>query len=110
MSYKVHFTSDFERHFKKLSKKYKSLRSDLSILVEQLRQESESGIPLGSNLFKLRLKISSKGKGKSGGARVITFLVRQGKEVYLVAIYDKSEIENLSKEELKNFLIAAGLI
>lgn len=110
MSYKIHYTSDFERHFKRLSKKYKSLRSDLSILVERLRLEPETGTPLGNNLFKIRLKISSKGKGKSGGARVITFLVRQEKEVYLVAIYDKSEIENLSKEELKNYLIAAGLI
>jgi len=110
MSYKINYTLDFERHSKKLSKKYKSLRSDLSVLVEQLRDTPEMGTPLGNNLFKVRLKISSKGKGKSGGARVITFLIRQEKEIYLVAIYDKSEIENLSKEQLKNFLEDAELI
>src|SRR6266487_1709209 len=99
MSYKVNFTLDFERHSKRLSKKYKSLRSDLTQLVNQLKSEPELGIPLGSNLFKIRLKISSKGKGKSGGARVITFLIKHEKEIYLVAIYDKSEVENLSKDQ-----------
>jgi mRNA-degrading endonuclease RelE of RelBE toxin-antitoxin system len=110
MSYKVNYTSDFERHLKRLSKKYKSLPSDLARLVNQLKSDPEHGTPLGFNLFKIRLKISSKGKGKSGGARVVTFLIMQEKEVYLVAIYDKSEIENLHKDQLKALLAAAGLI
>jgi mRNA-degrading endonuclease RelE of RelBE toxin-antitoxin system len=110
MGYKINYTSDFERHLKRLSKKYKSLPSDLARLVDQLKNDPEYGIPLGFNLFKIRLKISSKGKGKSGGARVITFLITQENEVYLVAIYDKSEIENLHKDHLKALLAAAGLI
>ena len=110
MNCKVYFTADFERHFKRLSKKYKSLSSDLSELVRQLSNEPELGVSLGNNLFKIRLKISSKGKGKSGGARVITFFVKQDRELYLVAIYDKSEIENLSRNELKGYLKTAGLI
>jgi len=109
MNYRISFTSDFERHFKKLSKKYKSLILDLSKLVESLRNEPEQGVPLGSNLFKIRLKIVSKGKGKSGGARIITYLIHQEKEIYFIAIYDKSEIENLSKQQLKTLLIEAGL-
>jgi len=75
-----------------------------------LKNEPESGTPLGFHLFKIRLKISSKGRGKSGGARVITFLVHQEKEIYLIAIYDKSEVENLSKEQLKGLLTDSGLI
>ncbi len=110
MSYKINYTSDFERHLKRLSKKYKSLPLDLSRLVDQLKSNPEFGIPLGFNLYKIRLKISSKGKGKSGGARVITFLIRQEKEIYLVAIYDKSEIENLQKDQLKLLVSNAGLI
>ncbi len=110
MVVKVNFTSDFERHFKRLSKKYKSLPSDLSQLVDQIKSDPESGISLGFNLFKIRLKITSKGKGKSGGARVITFLIKQEKEIYLIAIYDKSEIENLQKDQLKTLLTNAGLI
>jgi mRNA-degrading endonuclease RelE of RelBE toxin-antitoxin system len=110
MSYKINFTSDFERHAKRLSKKYKSLSSDLSKLVDQLKNDPESGIPLGNNLFKIRLRISSKGKGKSGGARVITFLLKREEEIYLVAIYDKSEVDSLSKEQLKSYLLNAGLV
>ena len=109
MNYRISFNSDFELHFKKLSKKYKSLILDLSKLVESLRNEPEQGVPLGSNLFKIRLKIVSKGKGKSGGARIITYLIHQEKEIYFIAIYDKSEIENLSKQQLKTLLIEAGL-
>ena len=110
MSFRINFTSDFERHFKRLSKKYKSLATDLSVLVELLANEPDHGVPLGYNLFKIRLRVSSKGKGKSGGARVITFLIRQEKEIYLVAIYDKSEIDNLTKDQLRSLLKEAGLI
>jgi mRNA-degrading endonuclease RelE of RelBE toxin-antitoxin system len=110
MEYKISFTPDFERHFKKLCKKYKSLPSDLANLVTDLRTNPETGTPLGHNLFKIRLKVSSKGKGKSGGARVITFVVHHDRDIFLVAIYDKSEIENLTKSQLKVLLEIAGLI
>jgi mRNA-degrading endonuclease RelE of RelBE toxin-antitoxin system len=79
MSYAINFTSDFERHFKRLAKKYKSLPSDLSRLVDQLKDDPEIGVSLGSGLFKIRPKISSKGQGKSGGARVIYFLIKKEK-------------------------------
>jgi len=110
MDYQINFTPDFERLFKRLTKKHKSLPSDLTKLVNLLRVHPETGTPLGFNLFKIRLKISSKGKGKSGGARVITYLVHREKEIYLVAIYDKSEVDSLSKEQIKILLTNAGLI
>lgn len=110
MSYSVSFTSDFERYLKRLTKKYQSLPSDLSQLVNQLKKDPTLGTHIGFNLYKIRLKIKSKGKGKSGGARVITFLISRKEEIYLIAIYDKSEIENLSKSQLKVLLEAAGLI
>lgn len=56
------------------------------------------------------MTISSKGKGKSGGARIITFIITEDLEVYLVHIFDKSQLENLNKEQILELLKNAGLI
>lgn len=55
-----------------LTKKYRSLKSELENLGKELSENPTSGTPLGNDVYKVRLAISSKGKGKSGGARVIT--------------------------------------
>jgi hypothetical protein len=55
------------------------------------------------------LAISSKGKGKSGGARVITFLLTQDQEIYLVHIYDKSQLDNITKDQILQLLKNVGL-
>ena len=60
--------------------------------------------PLGNNTFKIRIAIKSKGKGKSGGARIITFLVTENREIYLLTIYDKSEFDNLDDKILKSII------
>jgi hypothetical protein len=62
------------------------------------------GVALGRNCYKIRFAISSKGKGKSGGARIITNIVISDETVYLLSIYDKSEKENLSDNELDELL------
>lgn len=110
MSYKVFPTPEFKRFFKKLLKKYPSLKSDLQLLIEKLSENPKTGIPLGYGIYKIRLEISSKGRGKSGGARVITFLVYKENEVYLVYIYDKNQLENITKEQILKMLRQAGLI
>lgn len=56
--------------------------------------------PLGNNCFKIRMAISSKNKGKSGGARVITYVKIVDEIVYLLSIYDKSDIDTISDGEL----------
>ena len=58
------------------------------------------GNALGNNCFKIRMAITSKGKGKSGGARIITYIVNAEKEILLVSIYDKSEKETISNKEI----------
>jgi len=63
-----------------------------------------SGTPIGNNCYKIRLAISSKGKGKSGGARVITYLYIQTGTVYLLTLYDKSEKADLKPNELKEMI------
>jgi hypothetical protein len=61
-------------------------------------------IPLGNNTFKIRIAIKSKGTGKSGGARVITYVVTENQEIYLLTIYDKSEFGTVDDETLKQII------
>ncbi|PRY88999.1 type II toxin-antitoxin system RelE/ParE family toxin [Mongoliibacter ruber] len=110
MSFNVIPTPEFKKLFKRLAKKYPSLKNDLSRLIEILKEKPTIGIPLGHNLFKIRMAISSKGKDKSGGARVITFLINTDNEIFLVHIYDKSQLGNLSKEQIILILKNAGLM
>jgi hypothetical protein len=72
--------------------------------LERLEQEPEQGTNLGNNCYKIRIAIASKGKGKSGGARVITNFVIAEETVFLISIYDKSEKENLTDKELDELL------
>lgn len=76
-------------------------------LMDSLKIEPKQGTYLGSGLFKIRLASQSKGKGKSGGFRVVTYYIVETKEVqtvYLVTIYDKSEEENISKTILEELV------
>lgn len=101
MSYSVIPIERFKSEAKRLAKKYPSLKSELLELSKTLTKKPETGTPLGNNVYKLRLAIKSKGKGKSGGARIITYLITEEKEVYLLTIYDKSELENIDDKILK---------
>ncbi len=84
-----------------MSKKYPSLKSDLFKLIKQLEANPLIGISLGKDFYKIRISISSKGKGKSGGARVITCVKVIQTIVYLAAIYNKSEKSTITDSELK---------
>ena len=73
-------------------------------LLDSLEQDPEQGTPLGNHCFKIRIAIASKGKGKSGGARVIIHVVLTNEVVFLLDIYDKSEQENISEKDLFDLL------
>lgn len=104
MSYNIIAVPTFRKELKKLAKKYDSLKTDISVLFESLEENPIQGTSLGRNCYKIRLAISSKGKGKSGGARVITNVVITQETVYLLSIYDKSDKENLTDKELDELL------
>ena len=104
MGYSVKSIDVFERQAKRLIKKYASLKKELLELVRELKENPEQGTAIGKGCYKVRLSIASKGKGKSGGARVITNFVVTDAAVYLLSIYDKSEKENLSGKELDELL------
>lgn len=89
---------------KRLTKKYPSLKEDINSVVAELKQTPKIGEPLGKDCYKIRVAIKSKGRGKSGGARLITCIKIIATTVYLLAIYDKSDFENISQDELKSRL------
>src|SRR2546421_330830 len=104
MNFDVIATEPFERKLKRLSKKYKSLGKDLAVVIDNLAANPTMGTPIGKNCFKIRVAISSKGRGKSGGARLITFVRVVKSTVFLIDIYDKSEQANISEKELLQFI------
>lgn len=104
MSYRVATIEVFERQAKRLLKKYPSLKRELPAIVGELKEHPDMGISLGNNCYKIRISIASKGKGKSGGARLITNFTIYDNTVYLLSIYDKSEKETLTDKELEALL------
>lgn len=104
MSYKVKAIPRFERELKRLAKKYPSLKNEYITLVQSLKEQPQQGTPLGNDCFKIRIAIASKGKGKSGGARVITYVKILQTSVYMLTIYDKAEQENIPDKELQELL------
>jgi len=100
MNYSVVPINKFKREAKRLIKKYPSLRAELTELNEILSTDPTIGTPLGNDTYKIRVAIRSKGKGKSGGARIITYVIMENKEVYLLTIYDKSEFDTIDDSVL----------
>ncbi len=101
MNFNVIPSDKFKREAKRLVKKFPSLRQELAELNAIIEKTPEAGTPLGNDTYKIRLAIKSKGKGKSGGARVITYVVTDNNEVYLLTIYDKSEFDNIDDKTIK---------
>ncbi len=104
MSFEVHTTPTFERSAKALAKKHRSLAKDLENLISILEENPFQGDELTPGVRKIRMAISSKGRGKSGGARVISYTItitaNEG-DVYLLDIYDKADFSTVDVEVLK---------
>ena len=107
MNCKIIVTPEFRSGLKALAKRYASMRTDYASFLEDIKSNPTQGTQLGHNLRKIRFAITSKGRGKSGGARVITHTVlysTDGADVTLLAIYDKSNQSSISDKELKKLL------
>lgn len=104
---KITIYSAFSKEQKHLRKRYKNINKDIIKLINELQENPLLGTDLGNGIRKIRMKISDKGKGKSGGARVITCIVdidENTREVGLHYIYDKSERESISDKELNEII------
>lgn len=115
MSYRIIAVPSFSRDAKRLSKKYASLKGELQTLQSELLQNPRLGTLIRENTYKIRLAVKSKGKGKSGGLRIITHVFEveievtehekeQRTTIVLVSIYDKSEMDNLPDKELRELI------
>jgi hypothetical protein len=103
MNLTIEYSDNFLKEAKKLSKKFKLLKSDLQEALLEMEEKNDFGVFLGSNLFKKRIKNSSIPTGKSGGFRVIIYEKVEDKMI-LLSIYSKTEKESLSDEELKEIV------
>ena len=106
MKVKIIPSDEFNRQFKRLAKKYKSLGNDYMNLRKDIEENPFLGADLGQGVHKVRMSIASKGKGKSGGARVLTLIVQvsDDAEVTLLTIYDKGEISNVSNSYIQSLI------
>lgn len=99
----IALTPRFKRDLRELAKRYRSIRSDLQPLIEQLQAGETPGDRIAGikyQVFKVRLKNSNIQKGKSGGYRVI-YYVKTTQSIILATIYSKSDISDVSNEVIE---------
>ena len=112
MKYGIKPVPSFLKELKRLSKRYVSIKEDVLALGRSLQMNPNQGVDLGRGLRKIRMVITLKGRGKSGGVRVITLNVvfdADSVEILLVGIYDKTERENITMKEIETLLEKNGL-
>lgn len=73
MSFEITATSGFRKSLKALAKRHRSIKTDFAEFASSLAENPLQGVELAPGIRKIRMAISSKGRGKSGGARVITY-------------------------------------
>jgi mRNA-degrading endonuclease RelE of RelBE toxin-antitoxin system len=110
MSYSVKTLPHFDKEVKRITKKHKGIRSDLARLIDDLETDPTMGTDLGQNIYKIRLAIKGTNKGKSDGARVITYVVVLNKTVYLSDIYLKNEHDTVDTDIIVQRMKDDGLI
>ena len=113
MNYEFRPSPYFIKAAKKLSKRYPSFKDDLEELRRSLEENPYQGVDLGGGLRKVRMTIRSKGRGKSGGARVITMDVVISSSdmiIALVYLYDKADASSVKDEVMRNIVKEMGLL
>ena len=103
-------TRTFIRSAKAIARKYRSFNADYQMLISELTKNPKMGIDLGGGYRKVRMAITSKGKGKSGGCRVITLdMVERNGCLYLIYAYDKSDYDNVEMAVIRKMVAEMGL-
>ena len=110
MSYKVIITSEFAKEAKRIAKKHVGIKTDIAKLIADIAINPTMGTELGHNFYKVRMSISGTNKGKSGGARIITYVILDEETVLLTEIYLKSEHSSADITVLIQRLTDQGLI
>jgi len=110
MSFDIYSTDFFDKELKRLSKKYPSVKNDFKKLIDSLKENPKQGQPLGKDCYKVRMAITSKNKGKSGGSRIVSCVKITANSVFLLSIYDKGDKESVSDIEIDRLLKLVGLL
>ena len=108
MNLKILRLDNFTKEAKKLYKKYKKLPTDLKTLAERLNDNPKAGINLDANCYKIRLENSSITTEKSGGFRIVYYYYNGEGELYLLSIFSKRDMENISDERVLELLEKYG--
>lgn len=98
----VSYSDAFKRQLKRLSRRYRHIRADVQLVIDQLEAGQTPGDQvrgLGHTLYKVRARNTSAKRGKSGGYRIIYYL-KTDTDVLLVTIYSKSEQSDVDADEL----------
>ncbi len=104
MSYKIVPTDNFSKELKRLTKKYPSLKQEIEEFSSELLDNPTIGTPIGHSCYKIRLSTPDKPGGKSRGFRIITYIVSPKEIIFLLSIYDKSEVSTLKDWEIKRIV------
>ena len=110
MQYKIESLATFDREVKRLSKRYPSMAADIKALKAEILNNPSLGVNLGNNVRKIRMRIASKGKGKSGGARVITITVVAAVDETEINLLYIAERSNITDVEIKALLKECGFL
>ena len=105
MNYKIEASSYFVREVKRLAKHYPSFKNDYREFLESLKENPWQGVDLGNGIRKIRIQITSKGKGKAGGARAITMNLivdDANMKIRLLLLYDKKDADNFDERALES--------
>ena len=112
MSYVIQTGKDFDIAFKRLSKRYRSLLDDYNDFIDSLQKKPLQGAELYPGIRKIRMPIASKGRGKAGGARVITandvIIAEHEGQIALLAIYDKSDYSTVDVKIIRQMARELG--
>lgn len=106
--YKILETSLYSKLVKKLKKRYKNINDDIDVFTNSINDISKLGTNIGNNIYKARIANSDKNKGKSAGYRLISYLKIENSTITYMYIYDKSDLENISEEQLDKAIIEAS--
>ncbi len=107
----VSVSDDFAKEAKRLAKKYPSFKQDYKDFLVSIKNNPLQGDEITKNIRKIRMAIKAKGKGKSGGARVITFNIltdiENGHVVFLL-LYDKEDASTVKVNVVKQLVRDMG--
>ena len=102
----------FATELKRLAKRYRGLADDYEDFLNSLKENPLQGTEIAPNIRKIRMPITAKGRGKSGGARVITYnaiVAEQEGRIYLLLIYDKADASSVKMNVVKQIAKDLGL-